>query len=100
MRTSASLMLLLIQPAEVLEHHAPLLGRETGELVPRRVADFRSGARRPGKERAGNVHAVAHGGAAGAILLFIRFVAGKAAAGVEQFAIEAFLPLDRAAVEA
>src|SRR5438874_12538816 len=92
-------MLLLIQPAEVLEHHAPLLGRKTGELIPRRVADFRPCASRPREERPRNVDAVTRRGATGAILLFVRLVAGEAAAGIEQLAIEALLPLDRAAVE-
>src|SRR5712664_2543975 len=93
-------MLRLIQPAEVLEHHAPLLGRETGELVPRRVADFRPCAGRPRKERGGNVDAVTGRRATGALLLFIRLLAGQAAAGVEQLAIQALLSLDRPTVEA
>src|SRR5881397_1647576 len=96
---SATLMLRFIQPAEVLEHHAPLLGRETGELVPRRVADFRPCAGRSREERGGNVDTVTGRGATGALLLFIRLLAGQAAAGVEQLAIEAPLPLDRATVE-
>src|SRR6266851_1096859 len=99
MRPSASLMLRFIQPAEVLEHHAPLLGRETGELVPRGVADFRTGAGRPGEQRGRNVDAVTRGGAAGALLLLIRLLAGEAAAGIEQLAVETLLPLDRAAIE-
>src|SRR2546425_7813073 len=100
MPASASRLLLrLIQPAEVLEHHAPLLGRETGELVPRGVADFRTGAGRSGEERSRNVDAVTRGGAAGALLLVIRLVAGEAAAGIEQLAVEALLPLDRPAIE-
>src|ERR1700716_3464494 len=92
-------MLLLIQPAEVLEPHAPLLGRETGELVPRRVADFRPCAGRPREERGWHVDTVTRRGATGALFLFIRLVTRKAAAGVEQLAIEAFLAFDRAAVE-
>src|SRR5881628_761578 len=98
--TGNQLLLRFIQPAEVLEHHAPLLGGETGELVPRRVADFRPCAGRPRKERGGNVDAVTGRGATGALFLFIRLLAGQAAAGVEQLAIEALLPLDRATVEA
>src|SRR5712664_3465780 len=97
--SATQLLLRLIQPAEVLEHHAPLLGRETGELVPRGVADFRTGAGRPGEERGRNVDAVARGGAAGALLLLIRLLAGEAAAGIEQLAVETLLPLDRAAIE-
>src|SRR2546426_6566366 len=61
--TANRLLLRLIQPAEVLEHHAPLLGRETGELVPRGVADFRTGAGRSGVECGRNVDAVSCGGA-------------------------------------
>src|SRR2546427_4598775 len=93
------LLLRLIQPAEVLEHHAPLLGRETGELVPRGVADFRTGAGRSRDERGWKVDAVTGGGAAGALLLVVRLVAGGAAAGIEQLAVEALLPLDRPAIE-
>src|SRR2546425_2524219 len=100
MPASASRLLLrLIQPAEVLEHHAPLLGRETCELVPRGVADFRTGAGRSGEERGRNVDAVTCGGAARALLLVIRLVAGEAAAGIEQLAVEALLPPDRPAIE-
>src|SRR5437870_2642963 len=85
MPASASRLLLrLIQPAEVLEHHAPLLGRETGQLVPRGVADFRTGAGRSGGERGRNVDAVTRSGAAGALLLVIRLVAGETTAGIEQ----------------
>src|SRR2546427_13048499 len=69
--TANRLLLRLIQPAEVLEHHAPLLGRETGELVPRGVADFRTGAGRSGEERGRNVDAVICGGAARARLLVL-----------------------------
>src|SRR2546426_693890 len=78
--TANRLLLRLIQPAEVLEHHAPLLGRETGELVPRGVADFRTGAGRSGEERGRNVDAVICGGAARAALLGIPPVAGGGAA--------------------
>src|SRR2546425_6325516 len=97
--SATQLLLRLIQPAEVLEHHAPLLGRETGELVPRRVADFRTCAGRTGEERGRNVDAVTRGGAAGTLLLFIGLVAGEAAAGIEQLAVEALLPRDCSGVE-
>src|SRR2546423_14462249 len=60
-RPRATLMLRLIQPAEVFEHHAPLLGRETGQLVPRRIADFGACAGRPGEQRGGDVDAVGGG---------------------------------------
>src|SRR5437667_7689786 len=99
MRPSASLRLRFIQPAEVLEHQAPLLGSEAGELVPRRVADFRPGAGRPGPKRARDVDAVAQRRAARALLLFVGFVAGEGAARVEELAIESLLPLDRAGVQ-
>src|SRR2546425_4132896 len=93
MPASASRLLLrLIQPAEVLEHHAPLLGRETGELVPRGVADFRTGAGRSGEERGRNVDAVICGGAARALPLVIPLVARGAAARLEQLAGEGLLP--------
>src|SRR5262249_15670629 len=93
-------MLRLIQSAEVLAGHAPPFGRETAELVPGRVADFRARGCRPRLQRAGNVHAVAKSRAAGALLLFIGLVAGERAAGVEQFAVQALLALDGARVEA
>src|SRR6266704_1075923 len=92
MRPSASLRLRFIQPAEILEHQAPLLGGETGELVPRRVADFRPGAGRPRLECARDMHAVAQGRAAGALLLFVGLIAGEGAARVEELAIESQAP--------
>src|SRR6266550_2300521 len=97
--TAAPLLLRLIQAAEVLEHHAPLLGRETGQLVPRGVADFRTRAGRAREERAWNVDTVARRRTTGTLLLLIGLVSRQTAARVEQLAIEAFLPFDRAAVE-
>src|SRR3989442_1887569 len=97
--TANRLLLRLIQPAEVLEHHAPLLGGETGELVPRGVADFRTGAGRSGVERGRNVDAVTCGGAARALLLIIRPVARGASARLEQLSVEALPPLDRPALQ-
>src|SRR5882762_2109608 len=97
--TAADLLLRLIQAAEVLEHHAPLLGRETGELVPRRIADFWPRASRPGEERSRNVDTVTDRGAAGTVLLLIRLVTGEAAARVEQLAVEALLSRDSSGVE-
>src|SRR5438876_6463927 len=97
--TAAPLLLRLIQAAEVLEHHAPLLGRETGELVPRGIADLWPCARRPREERGRNVDAVTARGAAGAFLLLIRLVAREAAACVEQLAVEALQSRDRSGVE-
>src|SRR5258705_4638572 len=99
MRPSASLMLLLIQPAEIFEHHAPLLGRETGQLVPRGVAEFRTRAGRARQERARNVGTVTRRRPTGTVLLLIGLVSRQTAARVEQFSIEALLPFDRAAVE-
>src|SRR5258706_69862 len=98
MRPSASLMLLLIESAEILEHHAPLLGRETGQLVPRGVADFRTRAGRAREERAWNVDTIARRRTTGTLLLLVRLLSRQTAARVKQLAIEALLPLDRAAV--
>src|SRR6266511_3343337 len=98
-RPSASLMLRFIQPAEVLEHHAPLLGRETAQLVPRRVADFWAGAGRAGQEGGGRMDAVANRCVADAVFLLVRLVAGQAAAGIEQLAIQPLLPFDGSGVE-
>src|SRR5882762_8657664 len=93
-------MLRVIEPAEVLEHHATLLGRESTQLVPRRVAEPRSAASRTWEERGRDVNAVGTGcGPAGALLLLVGLVARQAATGVEQFAIEALLPLDGSGVE-
>src|SRR5260221_10429720 len=92
-------MLRVIEPAEVLEHHATLLGRESTQLVPRRVAEFRTAAGRTREERGRDVNAVGTGcGPAGALLLLVRLVARQAATGVEQFAIEALLPIDGSGV--
>src|SRR5256885_13071243 len=94
-RPRATLMLRLIQPAEVFEHHAPLLGRETGQLVPRRIADFGACAGRAGQQRGGDVAAVGGGRrAARALLLFVWLFAREAAAGIEQLAVQALLTLD------
>src|SRR3989442_2361807 len=98
--SATQLLLRLIQPAEVLEHHAPLLGRETGELVPCRVADFRTCAGRTGEECCRNVDTVTRGGAAGTLLLFIGLVAREAAAGIEPPSAEALLARDFSGVEA
>src|SRR5205085_2751011 len=87
-------------PAEVFEHHAPLLGRETGQLVPRRIADFRACAGRAGEQRGGYVEAVGGGRrAARALLLFVGLFAREASAGIEQLAVQALLTLDDARLE-
>src|ERR1051325_11816664 len=92
---AATLMLRFIQPAEILEHHAALLGRETGQLVPGGIADFRSRAGRAGAQRGRNVDAVADRGATRAILVLVRLVAGEAATRVQQLPVQGILPLDR-----
>src|ERR1051325_775009 len=96
---AATLMLRFIQPAEILEHHAALLGRETGQLVPGGIADFRSRAGRAGAQRGRNVDAVADRGATRAILVLVRLVAGEAATRVQQLPVQVILPLDRPRVE-
>src|ERR1051325_7705382 len=96
---AATLMLRFIQPAEILEHHAALLGRETGQLVPGGKADFRSRAGRPGAQRGRNVDAFADRGAARAILVLVRLVTGEAATRVQQLPVQVILPLDRPRVE-
>src|SRR5438093_1616473 len=98
--TIAQLRLLLIQPTEVLENRAPLLGRESRQLVPRRVPDFRTRTGRAGQQCRGNVDAVGSGGrTARPLFLLVRLLALGTAAGVEQLAIQPLLALDRAAVE-
>src|ERR1044072_1179291 len=92
---AATLMLRFIQPAEILEHHAALLGRETGQLVPGGIADFRSRAGRAGAQRGRNVDAVADRGATRAILVLVRLVAGEAATRGQQLPVQGILPLDR-----
>src|SRR2546426_12110209 len=93
-------MLRLIQPAEVLEHHAPLLRRESAQLVPRRVTNSWACAGRPRQQRGGDVDAVGGSGrAAGALFLLVRPVAGEASARLQQLAIEPRLPPARAGGE-
>src|ERR1041384_5935976 len=92
---AATLMLRFIQPAEILEHHAALLGRETGQLVPGGIADFRSRAGRAGAQRGRNVDAVADRGATRAILVLVRLVAGEAATRVQQLPAQVTPPPGR-----
>src|SRR5256885_13267725 len=61
-----------IQSPEILEHEPPLLRREPGQLVPRRIAQPGTRARRAGFEYCRKVHAVVCGGAAGALLSLFR----------------------------
>src|SRR5258705_10416283 len=93
-------MLRVIEPAEVLEHHAALLGRESAQLVPRRVAEFGTAAGRAWEERGRDVDAIGAGcGAAGALLLLDGLIAREGATGVEQLAIQPLLPLDGSGVQ-
>src|SRR5258706_14327891 len=93
-------MLRVIEPAEVLEHHAALLGRESAQLVPRRVAEFGTAAGRAWEERGRDVDAIGAGcGAAGALLLLVGLIAREGATGVEQLAIQPLLPLDGSGVQ-
>src|SRR3989442_4078695 len=88
-----------IEPAEVFEHEPPLLWREPRQLFPRRIAQSRARARRPGLEHGGKVHAVTRAGATGALAVLVGLAAGQRSAGVEQAAGQALLPLDRLPVE-
>src|SRR5436309_944826 len=88
-----------IQPPEVLEHEPPLVGSEVHQLFPCRVAQPGPGARGAGLEHAGDVHAVAGGRAAGALLVLVRLPAGERPTGVEEAAVQALLTLDCLGVE-
>src|SRR2546422_2405119 len=92
-------MLGRIDQPEVLEHEAALLGGESGQLLPGRVAEPRAGARGPGREHARQMDAVAEGRAADPLFLLVRLGAREGAARVEQPAVQAALALDRLAVE-
>src|SRR5947208_6118113 len=61
-----------IQPPEVFEHEPPFVEGEVHQLFPCRVAQLGPGARGAGLEHAGDVHAVACGRAAGALLVLVR----------------------------
>src|SRR3989442_66435 len=88
-----------IEAAEVLEHQPALLGRETTQVFPGRVAQPRARARRPRGQDPGEVDAVADCRAAGALLLIVGLGPGECPARVEQAAVHLLLPLDRGAVE-
>src|SRR2546421_2602602 len=88
-----------IEPAEVIEHQATLFRRESLQLVPRGVAEPRTGAGRSGLERGGNVHAVARRRPALTLLVLVRLVVREGAAGVEQPVVQTLLTLDRPLVE-
>src|SRR5213080_3785925 len=89
-----------IQSPEILEHQATLLGSETLELLPRRVAEPRARARRPGLQDVGDVNAVPGRGAADALLGLVGLVVRERAARVEQSAVQPLLALDGLLVEA
>src|SRR5438309_1158703 len=88
-----------IQSPEILEHEPPLLRREPGQLVPRRIAQPGTRARRAGFEYCRKVHAVVGGGATGALLALVGLAPRQGPAGVEQPAVQALLTLDRLLVE-
>src|SRR6267378_3721727 len=97
---TAQLRVRRIEPAEILEHQATLLGGETLELFPRGVAEPRARTRRPGLQDVGDMHAVPDRGAAHALLGLIGLVVRKRTAGVEQAAVQALLALDGLLIEA
>src|SRR5438445_156386 len=88
-----------IQPPEILEHEASLLGGEPGQLFPCRIAQPGTCARRTGFEQRREVHAVARGGATGALFAFVGLAPGESPARVEQPAVQPLLALDRLVVE-
>src|SRR5947199_2069265 len=95
-----SLLLWRIQPPEILEHQATLLGSETLEFFPRGVAEPRARARRPGLQDVGDVNAVPGRGAADALLGLVGHVVRERAARVWQSAVQPLLALDGLLVEA
>src|SRR5438132_118338 len=88
-----------IQSPEILEHEASLLGGEPGQLFPCRIAQPGTCARRTGFEQRREVHAVARGGATGALFAFVGLAPGESPARVEQPAVQPLLALDRLVVE-
>src|SRR5882762_2805636 len=88
-----------IEPPEILEYQATLLGGETLKLFPRGVSDPRARTRRTRLEDVGDVHAVPGRGAADALLGLVGLVVRERAAGVEQSAVQALLALDGLLVE-
>src|SRR5438046_4555778 len=98
-RTANSARLGRIQPPEILEHEPSLLRREPGQLFPRGIAQPGTRARRAGFEQRREVHAVAGGGATGALFVFVGLTSRQGPAGVEQPAVQPLLALDRLLVE-
>src|SRR5438876_6392410 len=88
-----------IQSPEILEHEASLLGGEPGQLFPCRIAQPGTCARRTGFEQRREVHAVARGGATGALFAFVGLAPRESPARVEQPAVQPLLALDRLVVE-
>src|SRR5439155_900429 len=76
-----------------------LLGGETRQLFPRRIAQPRTRSRSAGLEQRGKVHTVAGRGAAGALRFLVGLATGQRAAGIEQAAVETLLALDRLLVQ-
>src|SRR5256884_2706080 len=98
-RTASSARLGRIQSPEILEHEPSLLRREPGQLVPRGIAQPGTRAGRAGSEQRREVHAVAGGGATGALFVFVGLGPREGPAGVEQPAVQPLLTLDRLLVE-
>src|SRR6266702_688684 len=98
-RTANSARLGRIQSPEILEHEASLLGGEPGQLFPCRIAQPGTCARRTGFEQRREVHAVARGGATGALFAFVGLAPRESPARVEQAAVQPLLALDRLVVE-
>src|SRR2546423_12824260 len=94
------LLLWRIEPAEVVQHQAPLFRGESLQLTPPGAAQPRARACRSGLQRRGDVNAVARRRPAHALLAFVRLVVREGAAGVEQPVVQALLALDRPLVEA
>src|ERR1043166_3360723 len=83
-----------IEPAEVFEDQAPLLGGQALQLFPRRVAEPRPRPRRAGLQHLGDVDAVARGGATDPLLILVGLVVRQGTTGVEQPVVQPLLPLD------
>src|SRR5436305_1350713 len=98
-RTASSARLGRIQSPEILEHEPSLLRRKPGQLFPRGIAQPGTRAGRAGLEQRREVHAVAGGGATGALFVFVGLGPREGPAGVEQPAVQPLLTLDRLLVE-
>src|SRR5947207_1414514 len=98
-RTVSSARLGRIQSPEILEHEPSLLRRKPGQLFPRGIAQPGTRAGRAGLEQRREVHAVAGGGATGALFVFVGLTPREGPAGVEQPAVQPLLTLDRLLVE-